>query len=54
MKKNPMPKMKDTRANRKGMKASIFRKKGSMRNAKAATISTIPTAKLYVRLSIFP
>jgi len=52
MKKNHIPRMKLTSANRKGMKKSRFSKEGSEKNTRDIMTKTIPTANLYVRLSI--
>ena len=52
MKKNPIPRMKLTNANMTGINASRFSKEGSEKNTRERMTKTIPTANLYVRLSI--
>lgn len=53
MKKNPIPNMNETRANRNGNKASMFKKAGIVKNARDTIIKTTPTAKSNFCLSIF-
>jgi hypothetical protein len=52
MKKEAIPKIKDTSANINGIKESISRKKGIMKNKIETIINTSPTAKEYVLFNI--
>jgi hypothetical protein len=52
MKKNSIPMIKDTNAKMNGMKASMLKKTGIMKNVIDTIINTIPTLKSNALLSI--
>jgi len=45
MKKNPIPKIKETKANKNEINASIFKSTGKKKNRTEAIMRTVPAAK---------